>query len=257
MTNRKSAVITGASGGIGLDLAHLFARDGWDVFLVARSEDKLRSIAAEIERAHSVKATVIAVDLARPEAPETVLGAVGTTPVDALVNNAGFGLSGRFDELDLQRELSMIQLNVVALTHLTGLFLPRMVARGSGHVMNVASLAGFVPGPYMAIYYATKAFVVSFSEAIAEELSGTGVTVTALCPGPTQTGFAEAADMTKANLFKLQRPMASADVARVGYEGMKRGKRVIFPGAMTKLSAVSAKVTPRPLSAKITKMLNR
>lgn len=256
MTKRKTALITGASGGIGLDLARLFARDGYDLFLVARSEERLKEIAAELQRDHGIHAMVIAADLSRPEAPETIMAATGEAEIDVLVNNAGFGFTGRFDQLDTRRQLDVVQVNLVALTHLTRLVLPRMVARGDGRILNVASTAAFQPGPFMAIYYATKAFVVSLSEAIAEELKGTGVSVTALCPGPTATGFADAADMTKSRLFTVMKPMESKVVAEKGYEAMKRGQRVIITGMFNKVLARSVAITPRPVVLKIAKMLN-
>ena len=257
MTDRKTALITGASGGIGLDLARLFARDGYDLFLVARSEERLRSVAAGLEAEFGGKATVIAADLSQPEVAENVHAATGGVALDALVNNAGFGLSGPFHELDPKRQLEMVQVNVTSLVHLTRLFLPAMVARRSGRIMNVASTAAFVPGPMMAVYYATKAFVVSFSEAIAEELRRTGVTVTAVCPGPTATGFAEAAEMTKATLFTLMPPMDSARVADVGYRAMNRGRSVVITGVQNRALMGSSKIMPRRLVLKITKALNR
>ena len=182
---KETALITGASSGIGLDLARLFAKDGHDVVLVARSEGKLREIAAELERDFGMTAHVIVADLAKPDAPQTLVAQL-PVDVDVLVNNAGFGVLGPFVETDLAKELEMIQVNVVALTHLTKLLLPPMVARRRGRVLNVASTAAFQPGPLMAVYYATKAYVLSFSEAIADELRDSGVTVTALCPGPTE-----------------------------------------------------------------------
>jgi uncharacterized protein len=244
---RPTALITGASGGIGEDLARLFAADGYDVVLVARSEAKLRALASQLEAAHGIGATVFAADLAQPDAPQRIADALRDRAIDALVNNAGFGLVGPFAENDLWRQLEMIQVNVTALTHLTGLFLPGMIARRSGRVLNVASTAAFQPGPLMAVYYATKAYVLSFSEAIADELRGTGVTVTALCPGPTATGFAEAAQAKESRLFTMMRPMSSAAVARAGYRAMQRGRRVAITGMKNKVMAQSVRVSPRRL----------
>src|SRR5581483_11195724 len=198
-SNRKTALVTGASSGIGMEFARLLARDGYHVFLVARSEEPLKVMAREIG-----SATVLVADLASPDAPRHVFDSAG--PVDILINNAGFGLSGAFAETDLGRELEMIQVNIAALTALTKLFLKPMIERRSGRIVNVASTAAFQPGPLMAVYYATKAYVLSFSEAVADELRGSGVTVTALCPGPTATGFAERAGMTRSRLFTLVRP---------------------------------------------------
>src|SRR5437764_7004485 len=241
---KETALITGASSGIGLDLARLFAKDGCDVVLVARSEGKLRELAAELERGGGVTAHVIALDLARPDAAEALVQRL-PADVDILVNNAGFGVAGPFVETDLAKELEMIQVNIVALTQLTKLLLPKMVARRRGRVLNVASTAAFQPGPLMAVYYATKAYVLSFSEAIADELRDSGVTVTALCPGPTATGFAVVADMTASRLFNVAKPMSSAAVARAGYAAMRRGRRVVIPAVKNKLLTQSSRVSPR------------
>jgi short-subunit dehydrogenase len=191
---------------------------------------------------------VIPADLARPEAPAQIFveAARRGLQVDVLINNAGFGAYGEFASTKLQEELDMIQVNISALTHLTKLALPGMLERKRGRIMNVASTAGFQPGPLMAVYYATKAYVVSFSEAIANELQGTGVTVTCLCPGPTATEFASRADMEKSRLFKLGR-MSSEEVARIGYRGMMRGKTLIIPGAKNKVIMESVRFTPRKL----------
>lgn len=251
---KETALITGASSGIGLDLARLFAKDGHDVVLVARSEGRLREIAAELERDCGVKAHVIAADLAQPDAPRTLVDALPCA-VDVLVNNAGFGITGPFVTTDLAKELEMIQVNVVALTALTKLLLPPMVARRRGRVLNVASTAAFQPGPLMAVYYATKAYVLSFSEAIADELRDSGVTVTALCPGPTSTGFADAAGMTKTRLFNLAKPMDSAAVAREGYKAMQRGRRVVVTGMKNKLLTQSIRVSPRRMVTAIVRKL--
>jgi short-subunit dehydrogenase len=247
-TSRKTALITGASSGIGMDFSRLLSRDGYELFLVARSEAKLRELAKELGNAK-----VIVADLVSPDAPQRIFDASGG--VDVLINNAGFGLSGPFVEMDLRKELEMIQVNVAALTHLTRLFLPPMLARKSGHILNVASTAAFLPGPLMAVYYATKAYVLSFSEAIADELRGTGVTVTALCPGPTATGFAEVAGMESSRLFKLVKPMSSEAVARYGLRAMQDGKRVAIPGIANKLSTQSIRVSPRRLVTTIVRKL--
>jgi len=251
---KETALITGASSGIGLDLARLFAKDGCDVVLVARSEGKLRELAAELERGGGVTAHVIALDLARPDAAEALVQRL-PGDVDILVNNAGFGVAGPFVETDLAKELEMIQVNIVALTQLTKLLLPKMVARRRGRVLNVASTAAFQPGPLMAVYYATKAYVLSFSEAIADELRDSGVTVTALCPGPTETGFAAVADMTASRLFNVAKPMSSAEVARAGYAAMRRGRRVVVPGVKNKLLTQSIRISPRRLVTTIVRKL--
>ena len=246
-TNRKRALITGASGGIGLDLARLLARDGYEVVLVARTENKLRALASELG------GTYIAADLADPDAPRAVFAKAGA--VDVLVNNAGYGLFGPFAETHLRKEMEMIQVNVVALMQLTKLVLPRMIERRAGRILNVASTAAFQPGPLMAVYYATKAFVLSFSEAIADELRDSGVTVTALCPGPTETGFASAAKMEESRLFNMGKLMTSAEVARAGYDGMMQGKRIVIPGVRNKLLAQSIRVSPRRLVTAIVRKM--
>jgi short-subunit dehydrogenase len=237
-TTRKVALVTGASSGIGLDIARQLSREGYSLILVARSEAKLRAIATELGNAK-----VIVADLARSGAAQKLFESAG--PVDVLVNNAGYGLSGAFSETDLARELEMIQVNISALTALTKLFLQPMLDRKSGHIVNVASTAAFQPGPLMAVYYATKAYVLSFSEAIADELRNTGVKVTALCPGPTATGFADAAGMAESNLFKVAKPMSSRSVAKYGVRAMHRGKRVAIPGVMNKVMMQSLRVSPR------------
>lgn len=257
MSERTAALITGASSGIGLELARLLARDRHDVILVARSEGKLREISAELQREHGVAAQVIVADLSKPNAPKEVWSAAieKGIAIDALVNNAGFGVTGEFAETDLKTELEMIQVNVVAPTHLTKLVLPSMIARRSGRILNVASTAGFQPGPLMAVYYATKAYMLSFSEAIADELRHTGVTVTTLCPGPTETSFALSAKMTTSRLFTMSRPMSAHEVARAGYEAMKLGKGLVIVGLRNKLLVQSARVTPRRVVTAIVRKL--
>jgi short-subunit dehydrogenase len=254
----QTALITGASSGIGLDFAHLFARDGHDVVLVARSAETLQALAKELETHHHITAHVIPADLSLPEAPRKLFESVrerGLT-IDVLVNNAGFGLGGPFADTDLPFELGMIQVNVTAVTHLTKLFVAGMIARGRGRILNVASTAGFQPGPFMAVYYATKAYVVSFSEAIAEELRGTGVTVTTLCPGPTRTHFADVADIKDKPLFKYSKPMASMEVARIGYDAMQRGKRLVVTGLQNKIAAQSLRISPRAIVSRVVRKLN-
>jgi hypothetical protein len=253
---QRTALITGASSGIGLELARLFAADKWDVALVARTEGKLQELATELQDAHGIKAHVVAADLAKPDAPAKIIAALSGVEIEALVNNAGFGLGGEFAKTDLNAELEMIQVNITALTHLTKLVLPAMIARRRGAVLNVASTAAFQPGPLMAVYYATKAYVLSFSEAIADELRNSGVTVTALCPGPTDTGFASAAGTGSTMLFTMKRPADAKSVARAGYAAMKSGKRIAIPGVQNKLLAQSIRVSPRRLVTTIVRKMN-
>lgn len=250
--NKAAALVTGASMGIGLELARLFAADGHDLVLTARSRDKLARLADELGAKHNVRARVVASDLARPEAPREIFEELrgDGVEVDALVNNAGFGSYGLFAETDERAEMDLLQVNVAALTHLTKLFLPGMIARGRGAVMNVASTAAFQPGPLMAVYYASKAYVLSFSEALSNETEGTGVTVTALCPGPTETGFVAAAGMEKSKLFEAN-VMDARTVAEAGYRGMKRGKRVVIPGFKNSVMARGVGFLPRGLVAKV------
>jgi uncharacterized protein len=252
---REVALITGASSGIGFDLAQIMAAD-FDLIITARNQQRLESLAQQLQSRHGAHVHVIPADLTRPEAPAQIFLEVARRglQVDALVNNAGFGAYGEFASNKLQDELDMVQVNITALTHLTKLALPGMLERKHGRIMNVASTAGFQPGPLMAVYYATKAYVVSFSEAIANELKGSGVTVTCLCPGPTATEFAARADMEKSRLFKLGR-MSSEEVARIGYRGMMRGKTLIIPGTQNKMIMESVRFTPRKLVTAVARSL--
>jgi short-subunit dehydrogenase len=249
---KMTALVTGASGGIGLELARLFAADGHDLVLVARSADKLSSLADELKGKHNVRARVLPSDLARPEAPREIFDELQREgiSIDALVNNAGVGSYGLFAETDLRAELDLLQINVVALTHLTKLFLPAMLARRRGHVLSVASTAAFQPGPLMAVYYASKAYVLHFSEALSNETEGTGVFVSALCPGPTETGFVAAAGMEESRLFD-RGAMSAREVAEAGYHGMLAGKRVVIPGFGNALVAHAVGLLPRRLVTKV------
>ena len=244
-----TALITGASGGIGLDLARVFAREGYRLVLVARNQKRLEEIAQELRPA---EAQAIAMDLSLPGAAEEIHGK--EPKVDVLVNNAGFGVFGKFVEKGLAEELNMMQLNMTALVTLTRLYLPAMISAGNGKIMNVASTAAFQPGPLMAIYFATKAFVLSFSEAIANELAGTGVIVSALCPGPTASDFQERAKMQNSGLVKGKKMMDARTVAETGYRGLMAGKTVVIPGLGNKLLTQSLRLSPRSV---VTKMVRR
>ena len=247
-----TALVTGASGGIGEELARLFAADGHSLVLVARSRDKLSALAEELSDRHNVSARVLPADLARAEAPREIFEELQSdaVTVDALVNNAGIGSYGLYAETDAKTELDLLQINVVALTHLTKLFLPQMIARRRGYVLNVASTAAFQPGPLMAVYYASKAYVLSFSEALANETSGTGVRVSVLCPGPTETGFVAAAGMGESKLFDAN-VMSARAVAVEGYRGMLSGKTVVIPGLRNRLLASGYRFAPRGLITKV------
>jgi short-subunit dehydrogenase len=246
-TQKKTALITGASSGIGLDFARLFAEGGYDVVLVARTESKLKALADELGTKHGVRALAVAADLADPAAPGRLMERLKAEgmQVDVLVNNAGYAGYGAFSETDAKMELDMIQVNIGALTALTKAVLPGMLARKSGRILNVASTAAFQPGPLMAVYYATKAYVLSFSEALANETQGTGVTITCLCPGPTKTGFQERAKMEESKLVKGKEIMDSLTVALAGYEGLHQGRAVVIPGFMNKMLVQSVRFLPR------------
>jgi short-subunit dehydrogenase len=257
MAVRPAALVTGASSGIGRELAMLLARDGHDLVLVARDRERLDALARELADAHGTKSTVVARDLSAPDGPDAVLAGIWSAgiAVDVLVNNAGIGVWGLFAETNLARELEMIRLNVVALTVLAKGVLPAMVARGTGRILNVASTAAFQPGPLMAVYYATKAYVLSFSEALSNETAGTGVTVTALCPGPTITEFQKKAGMEQTRLFRSPLVQDARTAAKAGYEGMQRGRRVVVPGIGNKILAQGVRVTPRRLLTAITRRI--
>jgi short-subunit dehydrogenase len=247
-----TVLITGASSGIGLELARVFAEHGHDVVLVARSEGKLQSLAAEL-KTRDVRAHVIVADLSAPGAAKALVDRVRdlALEIDVLVNNAGYGVYGPFLETSLDAELAMIQVNIVALTELTKRLLPPMVARKRGKILNVASTAAFLPGPLMAVYYATKAYVLSFSEAIANELEGTGVTVTALCPGPTASGFQAAAHLEESRLVAGKTLPTSREVARAGYDALMRGTPVYVHGLSNKLTVQLPRLFPRRVITKV------
>jgi short-subunit dehydrogenase len=244
---RKTALITGASSGIGADLARAFARGGFEVILTGRRHDRLAALAAEL----GPRARVLTGDLADPAEPARLHRETGE--VDVLVNNAGFGLAGRFDMLDAARQLRMVQVNVAALTALCRLYLPGMVARRSGRILNVASTAAFQPGPGMAVYCACKAYVLSFSEALHAELEGTGVTVTTLCPGATATEFAEVANLSGSRLFR--KAMRAADVATEGYAATMAGRRLVVTGGMNRFGTAAVRFAPRGLVLRIARQV--
>jgi short-subunit dehydrogenase len=254
---KQVALITGASSGIGLELSRLFAADGFDLVLVARSEGKLRELAKEVAEKYQSRSTIIVADLAKPSAGAAVAGHLESEKiaVDILVNNAGYGTYGPFASNPMEPELQMIQVNVLALTELTRRLLPGMIQRRRGRVLNVASTAAFQPGPLMAVYYATKAYVLSFTEALANELKGTGVTATALCPGPTQSGFQAAAKMEHSKLVKGKRMPDSASVARAGYRAMMAGRTVYIPGFGNRLMASGARFAPRKVLTSVVRYM--
>lgn len=256
--NRKTAVITGASGGIGRELAQIFAARGYDLILVARRVERLRKLADDLGKMYAISANFIALDLALPSAGETLWKEIGaiTPDIDVLVNNAGVGDAGDFAAETPELIERMLHLNIATLTMLTRFVLPGMVARRHGKILNVASLAGFQPGgPGMAVYYASKSYVLSLSRGIRRELHGSGVSVTALCPGPTRTGFEETAGAQQMRLFHWRRPMEARDVALAGYEGMQRGRAVVVPGVLNKLLAIGERFAPSAIVLEINRFL--
>jgi short-subunit dehydrogenase len=254
----KTALITGASSGIGKALASEFAKDGYNLVLAARGVAKMQALADDIQRRYKVTVTVMGADLETHEGAARLhadIKAQGIT-LSALANNAGYGTFGEFSTSALMPELAMMQLNMNTVVSLSKLFLPDLIAT-KGKLLNTASTAAFQPGPYMAVYYATKAFVLSFSEAIADELEGTGVTVTALCPGPTASGFQDKADMLDSALVKGKKLPTSEEVAAAGYRAMQRGQRVYVPGTMNWVMAQSVRFTPRNIVTMMVKMMSR
>ncbi|WP_026181953.1 SDR family NAD(P)-dependent oxidoreductase [Alloscardovia criceti] len=257
-TRHPVALITGASRGIGEEFAHIYAKNGYDLVLVARSEADLNALKKRVERAYPVRAYVYVQDFSQDDAAHHVADylAKEKLDVDALVNNAGFGDFGYFWEGSKDKQLSLLHVNIIALVHLTRLIVPGMVARGRGHVLNVASIAASSAGPKMALYYASKAFVLSFSEALQEELKGTGVTSTALCPGPTRTNFEATADLKNSHMFTWLRPATAKKVAEIGYRAAQRGKAIQFAGITPLMLHLMSRVAPRSLSRKFARLIN-
>ena len=247
--SRGVALVTGASSGIGLEFARLLAQRGSNVLLVARSSERLEEIARELATSQSVETYVFTADLAQPEARERLLQFTRQRdlPVHLLVNNAGFGLLGKFHEIDWGDQAELLRLNVEALVQLTHMFLPDMLERGTGGVINIGSMAGFTPGPLQSTYYASKAFVISFTEGLARELSGSGVTVTAVCPGPVPSGFQKRAGFSESR--RRIAAVSASNVARIGLDGWARGRRVVIPGVVNKIIAVLLKFAPRRATA--------
>ena len=253
----KTALITGASAGIGLEFAKIFAKEKYDLVITARNEAKLNELATEIKNKQNVNVKVIAKDLSKQNAGEEIFDELKNENIvtDVLINNAGFGVFDNYWNVELQDEKNMLQVNIMALAELTNLFGKDMANRGGGKILNVASTAAFQPGPTMAGYYASKAFVLSYSQAVDFELREKGVQVSTLCPGPTITEFQIRANMEDLNLFKKGFTMSAEDVAQIGYNGLMKGKSVIIAGAMNKISAMSSKISPSKVSMKIVNWL--
>jgi short-subunit dehydrogenase len=253
----RISLITGASSGIGLELARLFAQDRYNLILVARREERLNEIKRELEQNYGVHVEVWVKDLSKPEIPDEIFREIKKRDlaVDVLVNNAGLGKYGKFADKDWRDHSEVIRVNIVALTQLTKLLLPEMVERKNGKILNVASTAAFQPGPLMSVYYATKAYVLSFSEALANELKGTGVGVTVLCPGTTATEFHTSASQEDARLVRWRKLPSAASVAKYGYQAMKRGQVLAIPGLMNKFMTQLVRWAPRKLVIKAVRFL--
>lgn len=253
----ETVLITGASSGIGMELAKLFAADGSDLVLVARREDRLNELAEELKSKHGVEVYVLPKDLTQKSAPDEIYSQLENEniQIDVVVNNAGFGNKGHIADLDLNLQLDMIQVNLVALTHLTRLFIPGILERGHGGILNVGSLAGFQPGPNLAVYFATKAYVLSFTEALAEEISNPNIKISCLAPGPVKTEFGEKSDLEDSLLFKVSL-MEMEPVVKAGYEGFRKGQTIVIPGLKQQIVPFLNRFTPRLLVRKIAKKLN-
>jgi len=257
MTNQKrgkgqTALVTGASMGIGVDLAECFARDGYDLILTARTEPALKAVADRLSKTYGVKAAIIPEDIGKPGGGAALAAKIKAKKlsVDVLVNNAGYGNAAPFHESQLETELGMVDLNDRVLVELTHIYWPAMLKAGRGGVLNVASTAAFQPGPFMAVYYASKAFVLSFSEALWEEANGTGVHVSCLCPGPTVSEFRARAGTGKMRLAKSAAAVPSMPVAQAGYDAFQANRRVVVTGARNAFQAGLVKFLPRPMLLK-------
>jgi short-subunit dehydrogenase len=256
MAKNQTVLITGASSGIGENLTQYFGKDGYNMVLVARQAEKLDQLAKELKQTYGIEAWACPYDLNDPEAPKALFSELSERQitVQILVNNAGFGEYGLFEEISLEKQLSMMQVNMVAVVHLSKLFLNQLPKGSTGKIMNVASTAAFQPGPLMAVYYATKAFVLSFSEALANELAARKVTVTALCPGPTRTEFETRAGLSGSAVF-AGNIASPEEVAEEAYEGLMAGKTVVIPGFKNQLMAFSTRFAPRELVTRIVRYM--
>lgn len=255
-SSTRIALVTGASSGIGLELARRFAAERYDLVLVARNRARLMDLGTEFQKTYGVNVRISPKDLSHVKAPQELFEDLTEAGVQihTLVNNAGFGNYGEFATSDLQAELEMMQLNMVSLTYLTKLFLPQII-NAKGAVLNVASTAAFQPGPLMAVYYATKAYVLSFSEALAEELAPRGVKVSVLCPGPVPSGFQERANLQGSPMLKSPGVLDAAKVAEIGYRGLQEGKRVVIAGTLNKIGVQMLRLSPRNVATKMVRLI--
>lgn len=250
---KKTALITGASSGIGYALATEFAKNGYDLILIAEKTGKLKRHADKIRGEYEIDVTEIAKDLTQPTAAQEIYDGLAGKKVDALVNNAGVGQKEKFHESGIEKDLTIIHLNIEALIRLTKLFVKDMIARGDGKILNLGSVAGFQPGPLLAVYHASKAFVVSFSESLAKELEDTGVSVTVLCPGPTDTQFFKRADMENARILEDGIVMEPEKVAKIGFDALMNEERVVIPGMSNKILTFTRRLIPQSMQASIHK----
>lgn len=255
----KTVLITGASSGIGYELSKVFSRNGYNLVLVSRNRQRLEVIAKEMEKQHDIQAKVIQKDLSKSSASQELYNDIVADgiEIDVLVNNAGFGINGKFTEFSTEKHMELIQLNITSLTMLCNLFGTDMVKRRSGKILNVASTAAFQAGPLMSTYYASKAYVLLLSEGLNNEFAQDGVHVSVLCPGPTETEFAAQADMDSSKIANVPWIMSAAKVAEICFSGLMRGKKIIIPGLMNKLIAFSTRLAPRSVLVLITRSLNQ
>lgn len=255
---KQTVLITGGSKGIGRACARVFAKKGYTIVLTARNKEELGFVKKKVEQKYDVKVTVIPIDLSKADAAVLLQEKLEKKKinVDVLVNSAGFGDFCNFFDSNWDKQKNMIDVNITALMQMTYIFGKTMRERGSGSIVNLASAAALSPGPYMATYYATKAFVLSFSQAVAKELEGTGVTVTAICPGPTKTGFEETANMENSNMFVAIKPAFAIDVAKTIYEAVEDGKVVKYHGMPTKLINIGTRFAPRYITRIVAKKIN-
>ncbi|MGN1098433.1 MAG: SDR family NAD(P)-dependent oxidoreductase [Clostridia bacterium] len=256
---RKTALITGASGGLGAELARIFAREGYNLVLVARSGEKLEALKNEVEDGFKTRAEILVKDLAEKDGAKSVFEFTNQKgiDIDVLVNNAGFGDFGPYADSGWDKQYDMIQLNITALIQLTHCYLKPMIERGGGKILNLASIAAFQAGPLMSVYYASKAFVLSFTESLSVELKGTGVTVTALCPGPTRTGFEKAANLKNSRLFKNLKTASAKQVAEYGYKKLMKNKVIAVQGIANKALICASKFAPRRLARYVVYTIQR
>ncbi len=253
----KTALVTGASTGIGNEISRLLAQDGYNLVLIARDGEKLKKLSSELEDKYNIFAKIIVKDLSGSNSPQEIFNETQEKGlnISVLINNAGYGSFGEFLDLKIENELKMLNVNVLSLTYLTYLYGREMIKLGGGKILNVASTAAFQPGPLMTVYYASKAYVLHFSEALANELQNHGITVTTLCPGPTKTNFQERAEMQESKLVNGRRIMDASFVASEGYKGMKAGRTLVIPGIQNKVMSLGVKFLPRGIVTKIVRSI--